>query len=167
MTIREFVIGWEWEWTVSFIQSRACFGFKRSGRCWCLRVQAMGLQTARTIDTTNGGDGEQRGFVADTLWSCIAATNDDEKSKVLWTRIWQGTAIGSFAFNLIAIIVEGSAVVICAGLVALGISPVVALRQEKLQHMDSTFAVVACLASYISQMSLQPFERSRINSEIR
>jgi hypothetical protein len=65
-----------------------------------------------------------------------------------WTaRLWQGVAAGCVLVNVVAMVVEMSAVSILAGLVALTIAPVVFLRQPKLQqhNRDGTYACVAMI----------------------
>jgi hypothetical protein len=59
------------------------------------------------------------------------------KERTLWTRIWQGVAIASFVVNIVAMVLEASAVAILAGIVALFISPVVFYFQIELQAEGS------------------------------
>jgi hypothetical protein len=63
----------------------------------------------------------------------------DERN--IWTRIWQGVAAASIGVNLAAMVTEGSAVAIIAGIVACLIAPVVIYLQFKLQDTDSTLRV--------------------------
>ena len=60
--------------------------------------------------------------------------------RTVYTRIWQGTAIASFAINLTAmIIVDESIIMIIAGIVACIIAPVVIYLQFRIQDTDSEF----------------------------
>jgi hypothetical protein len=75
-----------------------------------------------------------------------------------WTaRLWQGVAAGCVLVNVVAMVVEMSAVSILAGLMALTIAPVVFLRQPKLQqhNRDGTYACVATGIFRASWLALQ------------
>jgi hypothetical protein len=62
--------------------------------------------------------------------------------RTIYTRIWQGIAIASFAINLAAmIIVDESIIMIVAGIVACLIAPVVIYLQFQIQDTDSTFVL--------------------------
>lgn len=63
--------------------------------------------------------------------------------RTIYTRIWQGIAITSFAINLAAmIIVDESVIMIVAGIVACLIAPVVVYLQFQIQDTDSTFVLL-------------------------
>jgi hypothetical protein len=58
--------------------------------------------------------------------------------RTVYTRIWQGLAITSFAVNITAIVIEESIIMIVAGVIACCIAPIVIFLQFKLQDNDST-----------------------------
>jgi hypothetical protein len=66
---------------------------------------------------------------------------DTKKKKVfertLWTRVWQGIAIACFVLNIVSMAIEGSAVAIIAGLIALLVAGAVFKFQFDLQDTDS------------------------------
>ena len=65
--------------------------------------------------------------------------------RTVYTRIWQGIAIASFAINLSAmIIVDESVIILIAGIVACIIAPVVIYLQFRIQDTDSKLVPVAC-----------------------
>lgn len=64
-------------------------------------------------------------------------------NRTLSTRIWQGTAAGSLALNLAAMVIEGG-VTIASGIVAALIAPVVIFLQFRLSEMDSKCGEVPC-----------------------
>lgn len=65
--------------------------------------------------------------------------------RTVYTRIWQGIAIASFAINLSAmIIVDESVIIIIAGIVACIIAPVVIYLQFRIQDTDSKLVPVVC-----------------------
>ena len=63
--------------------------------------------------------------------------------RTIYTRIWQGIAIASFAINLAAmIIVDESIAMMIAGIVACIIAPVVIFLQFQIQDTDSKYLKV-------------------------
>lgn len=77
--------------------------------------------------------------------------------RTIYTRIWQGIAITSFAINLAAmIIVDESVIMIVAGIVACLIAPVVVYLQFQIQDTDSTFVLFNVV------LLCQDFRRSTI-----
>jgi hypothetical protein len=55
------------------------------------------------------------------------------------TRLWFGLIIVCVLFHVMAMVVERSVVTILAGIVALGLAPVVYVRQQKLHRLDCTY----------------------------
>jgi hypothetical protein len=63
----------------------------------------------------------------------------------LWTtRLWFGLIIACVLFHIMAMAVERSAATILAGIMALGLAPVVYVRQQKLQRLDRT-----CICTHV------------------
>ena len=76
----------------------------------------------------------------------IAPTESEQEThwwweRSLWTRIWQGAAIASFVVNIAAMAIEGTAVAIVYGIIALVIAPVVFYFQFQLQEEGSKLLV--------------------------
>ena len=76
------------------------------------------------------GSATDKGEAKENLFGCA-----DERT--IWTRIWQGVAGASIVINLAAMITEGSAVAILAGIVACIVAPIVIYLQFQLQNTDS------------------------------
>jgi hypothetical protein len=69
-----------------------------------------------------------------------STTNTTRQIVDLWTtRLWFGLTIACVLFHVMAMAVERSVVAILAGIVALGLAPVVYVRQQKLQRLDGTY----------------------------
>jgi hypothetical protein len=72
--------------------------------------------------------------------------NDDknkscfEVERTMWTRIWQGVAAASLGLNVASMVIEGTAVVIVAGIIACIIAPIVIYLQMRLQDTESKSA---------------------------
>jgi hypothetical protein len=70
--------------------------------------------------------------------------------RTIYTRIWQGMAIATFAINLTAmIIIDESIIMIIAGIVACAIAPVVFYLQFQIQDTDSKLFAVKCYVIHL------------------
>jgi hypothetical protein len=69
--------------------------------------------------------------------------------RTIYTRIWQGIAIASFAVNITAMIIEESIIIFVAGIVACMIAPIVIVLQFQLQDTDSTVFLCVCVCEII------------------
>ena len=70
-------------------------------------------------------------------------------NRTLSTRVWQGTAGGSLALNLAAMVIE-QGVTFASGIVAVLIAPVVIFLQFRLSELDSKLwcCVVICYSFF-------------------
>lgn len=75
------------------------------------------------------------------------------------TRLWLGLTIACVLFHVMAMAVERSVTTILAGIVAIGLAPVVYVRQQKLHRLDRTYMCVHTyiLAAPVQRLTLDVF----------